>query len=634
MSKRKKLTDCLDLMGQWDYEKNIDKSPTTLSAGSGYIAWWLCEKGHSWATSVNHRNRGTGCPVCANRIVVKGENDLKTVNPALAAQWNYERNEMLTPEDVPNGTRRKVWWRCAEGHEWRAEIISRVAGTGCPCCSGLTVIKGETDLATVRPDLAAQFDITKNSGVLPSEICHSSNRKYWWICEKGHSWMSSPNTRQRSDCPVCGGKTALPGFNDLLTLDPELAKQWDYENNIKPALPSEITLGSGKSVWWRCKKGHSWAARIPERRIGQGCPYCSGRRAIPGETDFTTVMPELLAEWDYEKNKKHKPEHLKPQSNEKIWWKCKCGHSWKAPVYRRYIGNGCPSCAGDVIIKGVNDLQSQYPLTADQWDYSKNQLNPDEIFAHSNKYAWWICSKGHSWEAIIRNRASLERGCPYCSGYLAIPGETDLFTKCPKLADEWDYDKNTADIHTTNEYTHEKAWWKCKNGHSWFASVKGRRYGRGCPYCAGNLAIPGETDLLTVAPHLAKEWDYEENTVNITDLTLKSNVSVWWVCEYGHKWKTQVYIRSLGCRCPYCTGHRAIPGETDLLTLAPRLAKEWDYEKNSVNIIDCTLKSNIVAWWVCKQGHSWKAQVSSRATGTGCPNCAGRIIYKPKNVNR
>ena len=485
MKKRKKLTDCLDLMKQWDYSKNEDKSPETLSAGSGYMAWWLCEKGHSWTATVNHRHRGTGCPVCANRILIKGINDLKTLNPILAAEWNYDKNETLMPEDVPNGTHRRVWWRCAKSHEWRAEIISRVAGTGCPVCAGRDVEKGVTDLKTVRPDLAAQFDVKKNLGLSASDICYSSNKKYWWYCELGHSWQATANTRQKSDCPVCAGKIVLPEFNDLLTLNPALAEQWDYDKNTLK--PSEVTLNSGKYMWWLCVKGHSWKAQISHRQRGNGCPYCSGRKAIPGETDLATIKPELSAEWDYDKNNDRKPEHFTPQSNEVVWWKCEKGHSWEAHVYRRYYGNGCPTCAGVIVVKGVNDLQSKYPRLAKQWDFSLNRLKPDEVHAYSNEYAWWICQKGHSWEAIINNRTGKGRGCPYCSGYLAIPGETDLLTRCPALASEWDYDKNTLDIRTVTEGTPKKAWWKCGKGHSWLANIKSRRRGNNCPHCAGRV---------------------------------------------------------------------------------------------------------------------------------------------------
>ena len=617
-------------MEQWDYGKNKDMLPESLSAGSGHIAWWLCEKGHSWQTSVNHRHQGTDCPVCRNRIMIKGVNDLKTVNPDLAKQWNYEKNGALLPEDVPNGTHRKVWWRCLKGHEWEAEIISRVAGSDCPCCSGRAVIKGETDLLTVRPDLASQFDMVKNKGVSPSDICCSTNKKYWWLCDKGHSWQTSANGRQKSGCPVCGGKTVLPGFNDLLALNPVLAKEWDDEKNTLK--PSEVTLHSGKHVWWRCAKGHSWEARIADRQAGNGCPCCSGRTAIPGETDLATVMPQIAAEWDYEKNKGRTPDQFTPQSNKEAWWKCECGYSWKTQIYRRFYGTGCPCCSGTIVVKGVNDLQSLYPDVSAQWDLTKNKKRSNEVFAHSNKYAWWLCHKGHSWEAIINNRTSKGRGCPYCSGYLAIPGETDILTVCPDLASQWDYKKNTVDIRTVTQYSHKRIWWKCDEGHSWQVAVNARRKGNGCPDCAGKRAIPGETDLLTVAPHLEKEWDYEQNTVSMTELTLKSNVEVWWVCKHGHKWKAPVYNRAAGSGCPSCSGHRAIPGKTDLLTVYPNLAKEWDYGLNTTSINECTSKSNQKVWWRCECGHNWKASVSSRAIGSGCPRCSGRVVYKPKNI--
>ena len=555
MSKRKMLADCPDIMKQWDYNKNeSEPSPMSLTAGSGCVVWWLCEKGHSWKTSVNHRHHGTGCPYCTGRLAFKGENDLAAENPVLAAEWNYERNGKLVPENVRPGSHKKVWWKCSKNHEWQAVIASRNEGYGCPCCAGQAVVIGVTDLATVRPDLAAQFDIGKNIGLSASEICYASNKKYWWLCELGHSWQASANTRQKSGCPVCAGKTVLQGFNDLFAINSALSEQWDYDKNALK--PSDVTSHSGKPVWWRCSKGHSWRAKISDRQKGNGCPYCSKKRAITGENDLATVMPEIAAQWDNERNNGYTPDRFLPQSVKAIWWKCKNGHSWKAPIQRRYIGGGCPYCAGQIVIKGVNDLQSRHPILAEQWDFQKNHQRPDEIHACKNDYAWWICHKGHSWKARINNRTSHGRGCPYCSGFLAIPGETDLFTRCPQLAKEWDYSKNTLNIYTTSEYSKKRAWWKCNNGHSWSAVVhsRSRRNGTGCPYCSGLKAIPGETDLLTVAPHLAKEWDYERNTANITNITLKSNVKIWWVCNRGHTWKASVCSRAIGSGCHYCAG--------------------------------------------------------------------------------
>jgi DNA-directed RNA polymerase subunit RPC12/RpoP len=456
MSKRKMLTDCPDLMRQWDYAKNGDVLPEKFTAGSGYKAWWVCKMGHSWQTSINKRHQGTGCPYCTNRLVLKGFNDLKTLNPELALQWNYKKNGALTPEDVTSGTHRKVWWSCSEGHEWEAVVVSRVAGEhGCPYCAGLRAIKGVNDLETLRSDLASQFDSKKNQDISLSEIAIASNKRLWWLCDKGHSWQATANTRQKSGCPVCAGKAVLAGYNDLQTLNQTLAAEWDYDKNTLK--PTEVTLTSGKRVWWRCSKGHSWITAVAHRKHGSICPYCSGRTAITGENDLATVRPDIAAEWDYDKNGDYTPEQFLPQSGKAFWWKCKHGHSWKVPIQQRYIGTGCPYCAGQIVIKGQNDLRHLYPQIAEQWDYEKNNKNSDEFHAQSNQYAWWLCADGHSWRAIIANRTKLGRGCPYCAGKLAIPGETDLLTLCPELATEWDYDKNTVDIWTVTEFSHTMA---------------------------------------------------------------------------------------------------------------------------------------------------------------------------------
>jgi len=553
MSERKKLSACPTLLKQWDYEKNGDMSPLLLTAGSGYLAWWKCEKGHSWRASVNHRTHGTGCPYCAGHIVIKGENDLKTVNPALASQWNYEKNGDLTPEDVRPGSHEKVWWRCNKGHEWQALIASRNEGYGCPYCAGQKPIQGETDFSTVHPELSKEWDYERNAGLTPHDICYGSNKKYWWKCSKGHRWQAIAGSRKRSGCPVCAGKKVLAGYNDLKTTYPELAKQWDYEKNT--LLPSQVTAGSSKAVWWKCSNGHSWKAKIANRKHGKGCPYCSGRLVISGTNDLATLNPELAKEWDYERNYPLKPDQVMANAAKKVWWRCNKGHVWKAKIQPRNRGHGCLYCSGQIVIKGENDLQTIYPTLAAQWDHEKNRLRPDEVHSRSNQYAWWKCEKGHSWKAKISNRA-FGRGCPYCGGKLVITGVNDLATINPELSKQWDYSKNgDKKPETVMANAGFKAWWICEKGHSWQSKVKTRNSKKsGCPYCSGLKAINGETDLPTVNPRLATEWDYERNTVDIRCVTFKSNMKVWWKCEKGHTWKATVCNRTIGKGCPYCAG--------------------------------------------------------------------------------
>ena len=74
--------------------------------------------------------------------LIPGQNDLATVNPGLAAQWDYEANRDLKPTMVSAGSSKKVGWVCEKGHRWPATIASRNAGAGCRTCAGVKIWKG------------------------------------------------------------------------------------------------------------------------------------------------------------------------------------------------------------------------------------------------------------------------------------------------------------------------------------------------------------------------------------------------------------------------------------------------------------------------------------------------------------
>ena len=136
MAEKKYIIDNAELMAEWNWEKNTELAfdPKTLTLGSHTKAWWKCSKGHEWQAVIKDRNSGKGCPYCSGRYAVKGENDLQTVNPTLAKEWNYEKNNGLTPMDVLPNSGKNVWWKCSEGHEWQARIADRNKGRGCPIC--------------------------------------------------------------------------------------------------------------------------------------------------------------------------------------------------------------------------------------------------------------------------------------------------------------------------------------------------------------------------------------------------------------------------------------------------------------------------------------------------------------------
>ena len=268
------------LLKEWDYEKNGSITPDMIAYRSNKKVWWKCEKGHSWSAIVNSRVKGNGCPFCSNRFVSKGENDLATLYPEIAAEWDYEKNGDLTPDNVLSGSNKAVWWKCKHGHSWRIAVVVRTRmGHGCPVCAGQKPIPGVNDLATLYPEIAAEWDYEKNGDLKPSDILPGSEKTIWWKCDKGHSYSAFPRSRTvlKTGCPVCQNKKIQPGYNDLETLHPELANEWNYEKN-EGLLPSQVggNGGSHRKVWWKCNEcGHEWQATLASRiSLRTGCPSC------------------------------------------------------------------------------------------------------------------------------------------------------------------------------------------------------------------------------------------------------------------------------------------------------------------------------------------------------------------------
>ena len=139
------------------------------------------------------------------------ENDLATLFPDIAAQWDTERNGSLRPDQVTSFSNRRVWWRCTLGHEWQAVVAARVVeNSGCPYCAGRRVLAGFNDLATLHPKIAAQWDATLNGNLSPEMVTPGSHKRVWWRCSEGHVWKTAVYSRtgkQKCGCSVCAGKT-------------------------------------------------------------------------------------------------------------------------------------------------------------------------------------------------------------------------------------------------------------------------------------------------------------------------------------------------------------------------------------------------------------------------------------------
>ena len=618
------VSDNAQLMAEWDWEKNneLNFNPDELTLGSHKKVWWRCSQGHEWQATIKNRNNGNGCPYCSSRLVLIGYNDLQTANPSLAKEWNFEKNNGLTPTDVLPNSNKKVWWRCNKGHEWQATINSRNKGVGCPICN--------SERKTSFPEYAIEYYLTKYGlDVIHSYKEHGyeldiyiPSRKtaieydgYFWHKNKTKKDLEKNLKCQKDGIILYRIREGLPPLNDS-SIDYVVQKgQRDLSQMLQKVLFDITRMYVDVNL---------------ERDI---VAIENLREHTEKEYSLMLSNPELTKEWDYIKNGNLRPEYVATNSGKKVWWKCSKGHEWQATIDSRNNGRGCPYCSGNKVLTGYNDLQTLNPVLAKEWNYEKNNgLTPKEVLPNSGKRVWWKCQRGHEWQATIDKR-NKGKGCPYCSGRYAVKDENDLQTVNPTLAKEWNFEKNNGltpiDVKPNSN---KQVWWKCSKGHEWQATINSRNAGCDCPICSNKKILKGYNDLQTVNPALAKEWNYEKNNgLTPAEVSPNSGKKVWWKCDKGHEWQATINSRNSGCECPYCSGRLVIKGENDLQSVNPALAKEWNYEKNmGLTPVDVKPNSDKKVWWKCSRGHEWQTRISHRNAGSGCPQCAREKCKKSK----
>jgi DNA-directed RNA polymerase subunit RPC12/RpoP len=578
------------LMQEWDFEANSAAGifPDLLGAQSNSYAFWKCRYGHTWKAKINNRYNGRGCPECKKALKTSFPEQavffyIKRVFPDAINAYNecffngmeldvfipsillgIEYDGIAWHKDKSLDNERKKYLICRENkirlirlkenknhileeREVADEIISvqtpfTSSKRSYPALdssikelfSAIKLVYSETGIMTAEapeqnnqsnpdliwkldvnsfrdrafifenylatkennslgsrfPEVAALWHPTKNGDLTPFMFSPNSYVQVWWKGQCGHEWDSRITVMTRgAGCPYCHGQRVLKGFNDLETKFPDIAKQWHPTENGTET-PDMFTFGSGHRAFWLCPECHqTWRSAINNRTTnGHGCPYCAHERPIKGVNDLPTLMPELMKEWDYDKNAGIDPSDFLSFSNKKVWWKCsKCGYEYQTLINNRTQGTGCKRCAGQVLIPGENDLESTNPDIAAEWDYEENNgVLPSQVFANSNKTYAWKCSNGHKWKASPGTRTR-GCGCPYCAGNKVWPGFNDIATTNPEIAAEWHPTKNGTLLPTQVSKGYIKKVWflcpVCQNAYESYIGNKIKGFGK-CPYCS------------------------------------------------------------------------------------------------------------------------------------------------------
>lgn len=498
------------LTKEWHPEKNAGLTPSDVTAGSQKKVWWLCPKGHAYEqTIIKRAKRGYSCPYCSGHSVLKGFNDLATVNPRLAKEWHPEMNGDLTPFDVTANSGKRVWWLCPLGHAYQATVHDRNADdTQCPICNArnqssfpeqaiLYYVKKlypdavnkykeifshsmELDVYIPSIRLGIEFD---GANWHNTATQYRREKKKYEICQRNQ--ITLIRVKEATDAQ-------WENVADAVYYIPKVRRYNYLEQVIKAVMDS---IDRNANMWTR-KNPHQYHSTVDvnlERDRPEILQYLT---AIPNS--LAELRPDVVIKWDYNKNGSLAPNMFTVSSNQVVWWKCPdCGHEWQSSInsMTRPGRSGCEKCSrskqGITFTKHVveqrGSLEETQPKLAREWHPQNNgTLTPRDITAGYNRKVWWLCSKcGYAWEASPNNRKR-GSGCPCCSGRVPKSGVNDLETLHPELMKEWDYEKNTElNPHFLLPGSGKKAWWRCVQcGCVWRATIASRTKGHGCPKCS------------------------------------------------------------------------------------------------------------------------------------------------------
>lgn len=628
------------LLDEWDYQKNNELGiyPDELSNGSKKKVWWICPVGHSYDQTIILKSSGIKCPICANRRIEKGFNDVATTNPELLKEWNYHKNISISPYNIGKGSGKKIWWICENGHEWDATIATRLNGHGCPYCTGVKILKGYNDIFTIEPSWTHFWDYQKNI-INPYKLGRNSKEKVWWICSIcNESFKKSPcHIKNDVICNKCATslgtkkkiETVIKNNGSFLDNYPELSKEWDYQKNCN-INPSKVSKTSDKKVWWICPVGHSYNMTVGNRASGSGCPRCAKEMRISfPEKAFAYYLQKI----DNSIIESYEPDFLKGKEID-IYIKNKNigieydGRMWHKDKKKDILKNKlCKD--NNIILYRIRELGCP----------ELNDTSIDLYYKPDNNYKNLSMLIASFIKNVYNQRIKIDVNYDRMKIYSLV--EYTIKTKSlsnlyPKIAKEWDYQKN-GDMKPNQFYStsSKKVWWICPIGHRYEATISHRTIGKtSCPYCASQKLLEGFNDLATTNPELLKEWNYKKNDkLNIfpNKVFKGSSKKVWWICKKGHEWESKISNRLIR-GCPVCSNSLIVKGINDITTTHKELLQMWNYKKNN----DLNIKPEKYSygscqkvWWICpKCKNEWNQRINHIVNGVGCPKCHYNVYKK------
>lgn len=559
--------------------------------------------------------------------------------PNLARQWDYERNEGLTPDKIHAGSHLKVWWKCPVcGYSYQKRVSNRTAPSKrpfesekCPICLGRVIVPGFNSLKAKFPEIIEkEWDFEKNT-IDPDTIPPTYCKKMWWICPNGHSYHTLPGNKvyhTGGNCPYCSSQK-LCRETSLGYLNPELAKEWHPTKNGN-LTPFDVFANTNQYIWWLCPIcGHEWRAKSSNRNANnRGCPHCANCRSssVPEQLLYRTVkkhypdainrhhiendevdvfVPSLNMGFEYDGQRFHNEKKL-PKDIAKTKRLIKNG----VTLYR-FREDDCP----DIQVLGCTVIKVKYTPEYEDLE-TKLEVLLAEISLKDIKVDFS--------SEINDVRATLD--ClPYEKSFAASEEQKRKAGIAPVAL--WDYEANaplTPEMVTP--FSDKVVNWKCPTipSHKWRSPVKSISLEYGCSRCAKRYQYTTEEWIAEARKVHGNKYQY--HLVKYIDCRTKVDI----VCPIHGIFSQAPTEHLAGKGCAYCVHQKFHPSES-LAVLHPDIAAEWDYELNKDSGFTpetIGLSSKKKFWWHCNNGcnHSYLALIQQRVRGTGCAVCHGKQV--------
>jgi superfamily II DNA or RNA helicase len=193
---------------------------------------------------------------------------------------------------------------------------------------------------------------------------------------------------------------------ESIEVHPLLSKLWDDKRNGAAA---SVLVRSFRPAWWRCENGHSFQRSPRSMLSDSSCPGC---QRGPGASSIAKARPGLVPLWHAEKNGGLSPNTTDVACAGAVWWRCPQGHEFQRPPLLMLRDASCAVCT-----VATKSLAVMNPAVAAEWHPTRNgEVKPDQVEPDHVMNAWWLCPKGHEFQATVRSRARGSRPCPTCYG--------------------------------------------------------------------------------------------------------------------------------------------------------------------------------------------------------------------------